>query len=129
MRCFLNPVPPQSRFVFLSATIPNSVEFAKWISKINTYPTHVVYTEMRPVPLQHYIFPSGGKGIFLVVDHKSHFKETNFQRALNSIGSNNNEGKMKPKRDWRVRKKSHTNDIFKLIKMIMYALSHYTFMD
>ena len=31
-------------------------------------PCHVVYTEYRPTPLQHYIYPSGGDGIHLVVD-------------------------------------------------------------
>ena len=31
-------------------------------------PCHVVYTDFRPTPLQHYIFPSGGDGIHLVVD-------------------------------------------------------------
>ena len=52
-------LPRESRFVFLSATIPNSTEFAKWIAKINNNPCHVIYTEMRPVPLQHYVFPKG----------------------------------------------------------------------
>jgi ATP-dependent RNA helicase DOB1 len=33
-------------------------------------PCHVVYTEYRPTPLQHYIFPSGGDGIHLVVNEK-----------------------------------------------------------
>jgi len=27
-----------------------------------------VYTEYRPTPLQHYVFPAGGDGIHLVVD-------------------------------------------------------------
>ena len=31
-------------------------------------PCHVVYTDYRPVPLQHYIFPAGGDGLHLVVD-------------------------------------------------------------
>jgi len=31
-------------------------------------PCHVVYTDYRPTPLQHYIFPAGGDGIHLVVD-------------------------------------------------------------
>ena len=35
-------LPQVARFVFLSATIPNSVEFAKWIAKINAHPCHVV---------------------------------------------------------------------------------------
>ena len=33
-------------------------------------PCHVVYTEYRPTPLQHYIFPAGGDGIHLVVDEQ-----------------------------------------------------------
>ena len=31
-------------------------------------PCHVVYTDFRPTPLQHYIFPAGGDGLHLVVD-------------------------------------------------------------
>lgn len=31
-------------------------------------PCHVVYTDYRPTPLQHYIFPAGGDGLHLVVD-------------------------------------------------------------
>jgi superfamily II RNA helicase len=31
---------------------------------------------------QHYIFPSGGDGLYLVVDEKSKFREENFQKAM-----------------------------------------------
>jgi ATP-dependent RNA helicase DOB1 len=37
-------------------------------------PCHVVYTDFRPVPLQHYIFPAGGDGLHLVVDEKGNFR-------------------------------------------------------
>ena len=33
-------------------------------------PCHVVYTDFRPTPLQHYIYPAGGDGLFLVEDEK-----------------------------------------------------------
>ncbi|ETO18511.1 hypothetical protein RFI_18754, partial [Reticulomyxa filosa] len=128
-------LPPQARFVFLSATIPNSVEFAKWIAKINGNPCHVIYTEFRPVPLQHYIFPTGGNGIHLVVDHKGEFRETNFQKALNQIrlsqtngdedGHNNNASAKKgPSRRSKESKQTtaenaRKDDTFKLVKMIM----------
>ncbi|KAM3571966.1 hypothetical protein VYU27_006030, partial [Nannochloropsis oceanica] len=75
-------LPHKVRFVFLSATIPNSQEFAGWIATIHHQPCHVVYTDYRPVPLQHYIFPSGGVGLYLVVDEKSRFREENFQKAM-----------------------------------------------
>ena len=30
----------------------------------------MVYTDYRPVPLQHYLFPAGADGLYLVVDEK-----------------------------------------------------------
>ena len=79
-------LPDTVKFVFLSATIPNALQFARWIVHIHKQPCHVVYTNYRPTPLQHYLFPSGGDGIHLVVDEKGTFKEENFQRALNIFG-------------------------------------------
>jgi ATP-dependent RNA helicase DOB1 len=75
-------LPHRVRFVFLSATIPNSQQFAQWIAKIHHQPCHVLYTNYRPVPLQHYIFPQGGDGLYLVVDERGRFRETNFQKAM-----------------------------------------------
>ena len=62
--------PKTARFVFLSATIPNAREFAEWIAKTHRSPCHVVYTDYRPTPLQHYLFPSGAQGLYMVVDEK-----------------------------------------------------------
>ena len=76
---------PNIRYVFLSATIPNAREFAEWICRIKHQPCHVVYTEFRPVPLQHFVFPSGGEGIYLVVDDKGKFREDNFEKAVGSL--------------------------------------------
>ncbi len=42
----------------------------------------MVYTDYRPTPLQHFIFPSGGEGVFLVVDDKGKFREDNFHKAM-----------------------------------------------
>ena len=80
-------LPHRVRFVFLSATIPNARQFVDWIAKIHHQPCHVVYTNYRPVPLQHYIFPQGGEGLHLVVDEKGKFREANFQKAMSSLQS------------------------------------------
>ena len=56
-------LPPSVRYVFLSATIPNALEFAEWIAQLHSQPCHVVYTGYRPTPLTHFIFPQGGKGM------------------------------------------------------------------
>ena len=78
-------LPSTVHYVFLSATIPNAMEFAEWICKTHSQPCHVVYTDYRPTPLQHYLFPAGGEGIHLVVDEKSTFREDNFQKAMAAL--------------------------------------------
>lgn len=78
-------LPHKVRYVFLSATIPNSMEFAEWVCQTHEQPCHVVYTDFRPTPLQHYLFPAGGDGIYLVVDEQSQFREDNFQKAMGSL--------------------------------------------
>jgi ATP-dependent RNA helicase DOB1 len=86
-------LPHKVRFVFLSATIPNARQFVEWIARIHHQPCHVVYTNYRPVPLQHYIFPKGGEGLHLVVDEKGKFRENNFQKAMSALqGGNGIEG-------------------------------------
>ena len=75
-------------YVFLSATIPNAREFAMWISLLKNQPCNIIYTEFRPVPLQHYVYPTGSDDILLTVDEKGNFKEDNFNRALSQISSN-----------------------------------------
>jgi len=61
-------LPDNVRLVFLSATIPNARQFAEWVAHLHNQPCHVVYTEYRPTPLQHYLYPAGGDGLHLIVD-------------------------------------------------------------
>lgn len=79
-------LPHKVRYVFLSATIPNAMEFAEWICTTHQQPCHVVYTDYRPTPLQHYLFPAGADGIHLVVDEKGNFREDNFAKAMGALG-------------------------------------------
>jgi superfamily II RNA helicase len=67
-------VPSTIHFVFLSATCPNALQFAQWICLLHAQPVHVVYTDYRPTPLQHYLFAAGGDGIHLCVDEKGAFR-------------------------------------------------------
>ena len=48
-------------------------------------PCHVVYTEYRPTPLQHFMYPAGADGLFLVLDERGAFREDSFQKALASL--------------------------------------------
>lgn len=113
-------LPHKVRFVFLSATIPNAKEFVGWVAKTHHQPCHVVYTDYRPVPLQHFIFPGGADGLYLVVDEKSNFREENFQRAMSCLQSNTEElsgiGNKKLKK---TTTKGQTSDLGKIIRLIM----------
>jgi ATP-dependent RNA helicase DOB1 len=78
-------LPHAVRYAFLSATIPNAREFAEWIVKLHDQPCHLVYTDFRPTPLEHYIFPSGGDGVYLCYDKENTFRQENFLKAINAV--------------------------------------------
>lgn len=121
-------LPDKVHYVFLSATIPNAMQFAEWITKTHGQPCHVVYTDFRPTPLQHYFFPAGADGIHLVVDEKGAFREDNFNKAMATIAEKQGDdpadamAKRKGKgKDKRLNKggTKGPSDIYKIVKMIM----------
>lgn len=115
--------PKNSRFVFLSATVPNAKEFADWVAKVHQQPCHIVYTDYRPTPLQHYVFPSGGDGLYLVVDEKGKFREDSFQKALNALVPAGESDKKRENGKWQkslvTGRVGEESDIFKMVKMII----------
>lgn len=122
-------LPDQVRYVFLSATIPNAMQFAEWVTKMHNQPCHVVYTDFRPTPLQHYFHPHGAEGIHLIVDEKGVFREENFQKAMSAIADKKGDdpadamAKRKGKgKDKKLNKggTQEQNDIQKIIRMIMF---------
>ncbi|CAL3967568.1 unnamed protein product [Diplocarpon coronariae] len=126
-------LPDKVRYVFLSATIPNAMQFAEWITKTHQQPCHIVYTDFRPTPLQHYFFPAGADGIHLIVDEKGNFREDNFQKAMATIEdkkgadpadiNSKQKGKGKHKKTNKGGAKDDNNDIYKIVRMIM--VKHY----
>uniref|UniRef100_A0A9J8BLS0 Exosome RNA helicase MTR4 n=1 Tax=Cyprinus carpio carpio TaxID=630221 RepID=A0A9J8BLS0_CYPCA len=115
-------LPDNVHHVFLSATIPNARQFAEWICHLHKQPCHVVYTDYRPTPLQHYVFPAGGDGLHLVVDENGEFREDNFNTAMQVLrdagdSSGNAGGKWDPK--GRKGGTKGPSNVFKIVKMIM----------
>ena len=117
-------LPDTVKFVFLSATIPNAKQFAEWICKIHSQPCHVVYTDYRPTPLQHYLFAAGGDGVHLAVDEKGVFREDNFQKAISvlidfdpneaALGKASVAKRRAPRKD----PKALSNDLLNIVKLI-----------
>lgn len=122
-------LPSAIKMVFLSATMSNATEFAEWICNIHKQPCHVVYTDFRPTPLQHYMFPMGGSGLYLVIDENELFREDNFLKMQDSfakqkIGDGNSANAAKVR--GRIAKGGSTSggvsDICKIVKVCSLVL-------
>ncbi|XP_062334060.1 exosome RNA helicase MTR4 [Osmerus eperlanus] len=116
-------LPDNVHYVFLSATIPNAKQFAEWICHLHKQPCHVVYTDYRPTPLQHYIFPAGGDGLHLVVDENGEFREDNFNTAMQVLRDAGDSGASSAGGKWDAKgRRGGTrgpSNVFKIVKMIM----------
>ncbi|KAL2250954.1 DExH-box ATP-dependent RNA helicase DExH10 isoform X2 [Sesamum indicum] len=118
-------LPPAIKMVFLSATMSNATEFAEWICNLHKQPCHVVYTDFRPTPLQHYVFPMGGSGLYLVVDENEQFKEDNFLKLQDTFVKQNladGNNTVNAKANGRIGKGGNASggsEIYKIVKMIM----------
>ncbi|XVF19120.1 hypothetical protein REPUB_Repub11eG0082100 [Reevesia pubescens] len=123
-------LPPAIKMVFLSATMSNATEFAEWICHLHKQPCHVVYTDFRPTPLQHYVFPMAGSGLYLVVDENEQFREDNFVKLQDSfikqrLGDRNKSANGKSSgRTAKGGSASGGSDIYKIVKMIMERKFH-----
>ena len=114
-------LPKKARFVFLSATIPNAREFAEWICSLHHQPCKIVSTDFRPVPLQTYVFPAGGKGLYLVLDEHGQFRENSFATALRSmVGATDlQQGPNTVRRGMMNRKRKDFTEVQKIVGLIM----------
>ncbi|KAF2350407.1 P-loop containing nucleoside triphosphate hydrolase, partial [Trinorchestia longiramus] len=81
-------LPAHVNIVLLSATVPNTAEFADWIGRIKKRKIYVISTTKRPVPLEHFLYTgSGGKtkdDRFLIVDCNGTFVKAGYNDALAS---------------------------------------------
>ncbi|KAI4837469.1 ATP-dependent RNA helicase MTR4 [Plasmodium brasilianum] len=115
-------LPLMVRLIFLSATIPNGIQFAEWVSSIKSQACHIVYTDYRPTPLQHYIFPTSSESVFLICDENKEFKRDNFIKAVNAIKEKMNMSEDNLQRNNNINKyakkmRKNTYDIEKIVQM------------
>ena len=72
-------LPEHVTLILLSATVPNTYEFASWVGRTKRKDIYVISTPKRPVPLEHYLWAD--KGIFKIVDHEKKFIEKGWKDA------------------------------------------------
>ena len=72
-------LPDHVSLILLSATVPNTYEFASWVGRTKKKDIYVISTTKRPVPLEHYLW--GGKEMFKIVDSSKRFLEKGWKEA------------------------------------------------
>ncbi|KAG1439207.1 hypothetical protein G6F56_012364 [Rhizopus delemar] len=58
-------LPAHVNIILLSATVPNTREFAGWVGRTKKKDIYVISTLKRPVPLEHYLYAN--KDIYKIV--------------------------------------------------------------
>jgi len=76
-------LPEHVSLILLSATVPNTYEFASWVGRTKKKDIYVISTPKRPVPLEHYLW--GGNKIFKIVDSEKKFIEKGWKDANSAI--------------------------------------------
>jgi antiviral helicase SKI2 len=72
-------LPEHVTLILLSATVPNTYEFASWVGRTKRKDIYVISTPKRPVPLEHYLWAD--KGICKIVDADKKFVEKGWKDA------------------------------------------------
>ncbi|CAG4953559.1 unnamed protein product [Parnassius apollo] len=90
-------LPAHVSIVMLSATVPNTLQFADWVGRTKKRKVYVVSTPKRPVPLCHYLYTgSGGKSKnerFMIVDQEGNFLLRGYNEAVAAKKARENEYK------------------------------------
>nr|XP_006817545.1 PREDICTED: helicase SKI2W-like [Saccoglossus kowalevskii] len=81
-------LPNHVKLILLSATVPNTMEFADWIGRTKQKQIFVISTLKRPVPLEHFLYTGNSSKTsnekFLLVDANRTFLTTGYQKAVNA---------------------------------------------
>ena len=72
-------LPEHVTLILLSATVPNTYEFASWIGRTKKKDIYVISTPKRPVPLEHYLWAD--KAMHKIVDEHKRFLERGWKEA------------------------------------------------
>lgn len=82
-------LPAHVCVVLLSATVPNTIEFADWLGRTYQKKVYVVTTYKRPVPLQHYLYTGCGGSSrdnkYVILDANGKFSMEGYNQANESI--------------------------------------------
>ncbi|CAK5264477.1 unnamed protein product [Mycena citricolor] len=72
-------LPDHVNIILLSATVPNTKEFADWVGRTKKKDIYVISTAQRPVPLEHYLY--AGREMYKIVDSRRNFLALGYKEA------------------------------------------------
>jgi antiviral helicase SKI2 len=84
-------LPEHVTLILLSATVPNTYEFASWVGRTKKKDIYVISTPKRPVPLEHFLWAN--KGMHKIVSADKKFIEKGWKDANDALSGRD---KVKP---------------------------------
>ena len=84
-------LPEHVTLILLSATVPNTYEFASWVGRTKKKDIYVISTPKRPVPLEHYLWAN--KVMHKIVTADKKFIESGWKDANDALSGKD---KVKP---------------------------------
>eukprot|EP01125_Pyxidicula_operculata_P018864 TRINITY_DN6765_c0_g1_i1.p1 TRINITY_DN6765_c0_g1~~TRINITY_DN6765_c0_g1_i1.p1 ORF type:complete len:1333 (-),score=325.04 TRINITY_DN6765_c0_g1_i1:37-4035(-) len=87
-------LPDHVGLIFLSATVPNTFEFADWVGRTKRKKVFVVSTNKRPVPLEHFLYAN--EELYKIVDKAGTFSSTGYRTAVRSFSDKKKNNDKKP---------------------------------
>ncbi|KAI8587624.1 antiviral helicase [Geranomyces variabilis] len=85
-------LPAHVNLILLSATVPNTREFADWVGRTKKKDIYVISTAKRPVPLEHYLYvPQSEKNLHKVVDAQKRFLVNGWKAAQDAVSGSKKE--------------------------------------
>ncbi|ORY02930.1 NUC185 domain-domain-containing protein [Clohesyomyces aquaticus] len=76
-------LPEHVTLILLSATVPNTYEFASWVGRTKKKDIYVISTPKRPVPLEHYLWAD--KTMHKIVTADKKFLENGWKDASDAL--------------------------------------------
>jgi antiviral helicase SKI2 len=78
-------LPEHINLILLSATVPNTFEFADWVGRTKQKNVYVISTLKRPVPLEHFLYTGNSvetsKELFKLVDQHGRLLNDGYKKA------------------------------------------------
>ncbi|KAI9504694.1 NUC185 domain-containing protein [Coemansia spiralis] len=82
-------LPSHVSIILLSATVPNTKEFAEWVGRTKKRDIYVISTTKRPVPLEHFLYIGKNQvtnsELVKIVDKTGSFLANQWKDAYNAV--------------------------------------------